>query len=101
MWLGFRGRLGFAGLVDGDDPELVPLALAEAGHARLQLVYRRHAVLVVRDEGVEPAAELVFLLDDVVGDGAPTVVLRLLPPEGHRLVVEVDNVGLPGGARRS
>ncbi len=33
-----RGGLGLAGLVDGDDPELVPLALAQAGDACLQFV---------------------------------------------------------------
>lgn len=57
------------------------------------LVYRRAAVLVVRDQRVKPAAELVFLLDDVVGDGAPAVLLGLLPPQGHRLVVESTILG--------
>ena len=98
---GFGGRLRLSGLVDSDHSELVPLALAKAWHSRLQLVNGGSAVLVVGDESVEPAAELVFLLDDVVGDGAATVLLRLVPSQRHRLVVEVDNLRLSRCAGRS
>ena len=77
---GMRARIRLSCLVDRDDPELVPLALAQAGHAGLQLVDGGLAVLVVRDQGVEPSSELVLLLDDVVGDGAAAVVLGLVPP---------------------
>ena len=78
---GFRRGFGLSRLVDCDDPELVPLALAQPRHPGLELVDGRHAVLVVRDEGVEPAAELVLLLDDVVCDGPPAVVLGLVPAQ--------------------
>ena len=98
---GFGGRLRLSGLVDSDHSELVPLALAKAWHSRLQLVNGGSAVLVVGDESVEPAAELVFLLDDIMGDGAATVLLRLVPSQRHRLVVEVDNLGFSRGTGRS
>merc|ERR1712211_140966 len=98
---GFGGRLRLSGLVDSDHSELVPLALAQAWHSRLQLVNSGSAVLVVGDESVEPAAELVFLLDDIMGDGAATVLLRLVPSQRHRLVVEVDNLGFSRGTGRS
>ena len=55
MRLGLKAWPGFSRLVNRDDPELVPLALAEAGHAGLQLVYRRAAVVVVRYQRVKPA----------------------------------------------
>ena len=96
-----RARIRLSCLVDRDDPELVPLALAQAGHAGLQLVDCGLAVLVVGDQGVEPSAELVLLLDDVVGDGSAAVVLGLVPPQGHGLVVEVGDLGLAGLAGRS
>ena len=83
-------------LVDGHYAELVPLALAEPGHARLQLVDGGAAVVIVRHEGVEPSAELVLLLDDVVGDGTAAVVQRLVPLQGHRLVVELADARLFG-----
>ena len=76
---GMRGRLGLAGLVDCDDPELVPLALAEPGYPRFQVVYLRAAVLVIGDERVEPTAEFVLLLNDVVRYGSAAVVLWLGP----------------------
>jgi hypothetical protein len=63
---GFGGGLRLAGLVDGDDPELVPLSLAEARHTRLQLVDGGGAVLIVSDKGIKPSSEFVFLLDNVV-----------------------------------
>ena len=72
---------GLARLVDRDYPELVPLALAQARHSRLQLVDCCCAVLVVSDESVKPAAELVFLLNDIVRDGAATVLLGLVPSQ--------------------
>ena len=98
---GFGGRLRLSGLVDSDHSELVPLALAQAWHPRLQLVDGGSAVLVVGDESVEPAAELVFLLDDVVRDRTATVLLGLVPSQGDRLVVEVDNLWLSRCAGRS
>ena len=99
----FRVRRGvrLSGLVDGDDPELVPLSLAKSGHAGLQVVDRRVAVLVVGDEGVKPAAKLVLLLNDVVRDRPAAVVLRLVPLQGHGLVVEVCDLGLSWLARWS
>ena len=93
--LGLVAGPGLARLVDGHDAELVPLALAQPRHPRLQLVDGRHAVVVVRDEGVEPAAELVLLLDDEVGDGPPAVVSGLVPAQRHALVVEVHDARLP------
>ena len=94
---GFRGRLRLSGLVDGDHSELVPLALAQARHSRLQLVDCCCAVLVVRDESIKPAAELVFLLNDIVRDRAATILLGLVPSQRDRLVVEVDNLWLSRG----
>ena len=99
--LGLGRGVRLARLIDRDDAKLIPLALAEAGHPRLQLVNRGHAVLVVRDEGVKPAAEFVFLLDDVVGDGTPAVVLGLVPSQCHGFVVKVHNFRLARGAGRS
>ena len=98
---GFGGRLRLSGLVDGDHSELVPLALAQARHSRLQLVDGGCAVLVVGDEGVEPAAKLVFLLNDVVGDRSTTILLGFVPSQGDRLVVKVNNLGFSRGAGRS
>ena len=98
---GLRRWVGLSCLVDGDHSELVPLAFTQPGHASLQLVDGRHTVLVVGDEGIEPAAELVFLLDDVVADGAAAVTLGLLPPECDGLVVEVDNLWFTRLAGRS
>ena len=95
---GFGGRLRLSGLVDGDDSELVPFALAQARHSRLQLVDCCCAVLVVGDESIKPAAKLVFLLNDVVRDRAATVLLGLVPSQRDRLVVKVDNLWLSRGA---
>jgi len=45
MWPG-RGRgFGFSGLVDCDDAELVPFALAQSGNACFELLNRGHAIL--------------------------------------------------------
>ena len=96
-----RGGLRLAGLVDCDDPELVPLALAEAGHPRFQVVDLGTAVGVVGDERVEPAAEFVLLLNDVVRDGPAAVVFRLGPLQRDRLVVEVGYLRLTRLAWRS
>ena len=98
---GFGGRLGLSGLVDSDHSELVPLALAQARHSRLQLVDCCCAVLVVGDESVKPAAKLVFLLNDIVRDRAATILLGLVPSQCDRLVVEVDNLRLSRCAGRS
>ena len=78
---GFGGRLRLSGLVDSDHSELVPLALAKAWHSRLQLVNGGHTVLVIGDEGIKPATELVFLLNDVVCDGSTAVILGFSPSE--------------------
>ena len=98
---GFGGRLRLSGLVDGDHSELVPLALAQTRHSGLQLVDCRRAVLVIGDESIKPAAELVFLLNDIVRDGTATVLLGLVPSQCDRLVVEVDNLWLSRGTGRS
>ena len=98
---GMRGRLGLAGLVDCDDPELVPLALAEPGYPRFQVVYLRAAVLVIGDERVEPTAEFVLLLNDVVRYGSAAVVLWLGPLQRDGLVVEVGYFWLAWLAWRS
>ena len=87
---------GLSGFVDGHDPELIPFTLAEPGHSGLELVNGRHAVVVVRDESIEPPAELVFLLDDEVSDGSSSAVRGFVPPQRHALVVEVHNSRLPG-----
>ena len=101
MGLGFGGGVGLSGLVDGNHPELVPLALAQAGHACLQLVDGGCAVLVVCDEGIEPASELVFLLDDVMRNWATTILFWLVPSESDRFVVKVNNLWLTRLAGRS
>ena len=62
---GVRGGLGLAGLVDCDDPELVPLALAQTGNPGLQFVDGAGTVVVVSHQGVEPTAELVLFLDNI------------------------------------
>ena len=98
---GFGGRLRLSGLVDGDHSELVPLALAQARHSRLQLVDCCCAVLVVSDESIKPSSELVFLLDDVVTDGTATVALWFLPPQCDGFVVKVNNLWFTGLAGRS
>lgn len=94
-------RVRFSGLVDGNDSELVPFALAQAGHPGLKVVDRSHAVVVVSDEGIEPAPKFVLLLNDVVANRPASCVFGLCPPEGDRFVVEVNNFGLPGGSGRS
>ena len=96
---GVGGRR-LAGLVDRDHPELVPLSEAESGSVGLELLHRGRAVGVFHDEGVEPAAERVLLLNDVVADGAAAVVGRGRPAQGHRLVVKVVDLGVSGFARR-
>ena len=101
MGLRLRWRVWLAGLVDRNHTELIPLALAEAGHTRLQLVYRCRTVLVVCDESVEPAAEFVFFLNDVVCDRTSAVVLGFVPAQGHGFVVKVNNLGLTRRAWRS
>ena len=97
---GVRGGLRLAGLVGCDDPELVPLALAEAGHPRFQVVDLGAAVGVVGDERVEPAAEFVLLLNDVVRYGSAAVVDGGRPAQGHRLMVEIHDLRISGFTRR-
>ena len=101
MGLGLDAGVGLAGLVHCDEPKLVPLSQTEAGNAGLELLYGGRAVGVVCDEGVEPAAERVLLLDDVVTDWAATVVGRGRPAQSHGLVVEVlCDLGISGFTRR-
>ena len=99
--LGLGRGLGLAGLVDGDNPELIPLALAQPRYSRLQLVDGGHTVLVIGDQRVKPAAKLVFLLNDVVCDGSATVVLGFVPSQCDGFVVEINNLGFPRLAWRS
>lgn len=94
MRLGLQTWPGFSSLVHGHDPELVPFALAQSWNPRLQLIDDGAAVVIVRDQRVKPASELVLLLNDVVSDGPATIVSWLLPSQGHGLVVEVYNVRL-------
>ena len=65
MWFCFTAWPRLPCLVDGYDPELVPLALAQTGNPGLQLVDGARAVVVVRHQGVEPTAELVLFLDNI------------------------------------
>ena len=55
---------------------------------------------IVRDEGVKPSSKFVFLLNDVVADGAAAGVFGLGPAEGDGLVVEVHDAWLSGCAGR-
>ena len=79
MWFSFITWPRFSCLVDGHNPELVPLALAKPRHPRLQLVDGGHAIVVVRDQGVKPTSELVFLLDDKMSDGPASVISGFVP----------------------
>ena len=67
------------------------LTFTEPGNSGLQLVNGGHAVIIVRDESVKPAAELVFLLDDEMCDGSPSVISWLVPSQCHRFVIKVHN----------
>ena len=55
---------------------------------------------IVRDEGIEPSSEFVFLLNDVVADGPASGIFGLGPAESDGLVVEVHDAWLARGARR-
>ena len=101
MGLGLVAGPGLPGLVDRHDPELVPLALAQPRHPRLQLVNGRHAVVVIRDESVKPAAEFVFLLNDVVCNGTAAVIFGFIPSQCDGFVVEINNLGFARLAWRS
>lgn len=88
---GLRG-LTDASLVGSTDTEAVDSAL-------LQVRHRALAVGVRRLQNLLPIhGELVLHLDVVVGDGAAAVLLGGSPPELHRLVVVVDDLGLAGPA---
>lgn len=82
MWSSVGGWIGFSGLVHGDDSELVPFALAQAGHAGFKIVNGSYAVVVVSDKGIEPASKFILLLNDVVANGPASCVFGLCPPEG-------------------
>ena len=99
--LGLGRGLRLAGLVDGDDSELVPLALAQPRYSSLQLVNGGHTVLVIGDQRVKPAAKLVFLLNDVVCDGSASVVLGFVPSQCDGFVVEINNLRFARLAWRS
>jgi len=77
-------RNGFSSLVNGPDPELVDGSFNEAWDlADRSLAFRSGTDL--------PFLELfVSLLDDVAGDGAAAVKLRLVPLELHPVGVEID-----------
>ncbi len=79
--------LRFARLRDRNHAKDVAFAEAEAGNAGLQLGNGGHTVVVVRLEGVVPAAELVLLLDDVVRDGTPAVVPGLKGRWPHKFLI--------------
>ena len=100
MRLGLDAGVGLASLVDRDDSELVPLSETEAGDAGLELLDGGRAVGVVGHEGVEPAAEGVLLLNDVVRYGSAAVVGGGRPAQGHRLMVEIHDLGISGFTRR-
>ncbi len=74
MRLRLPAGLRLARLRDRNYAKDVALAEAEAGNAGLQFSDSGDTVVVVRLEGVVPAAELVLLLDDVMRDGTPAVV---------------------------
>ena len=71
------------------------ITFAEPGNSGLELVNSGHAVIVVRDESIKPAAELVFLLDDEVGDRSSSAVGWFVPAQSDALVVKVHNARLP------
>ena len=96
MWPSVGWRIWFSGLVDSNDAELIPLALAQARNASFQLLNGGGAVVIVGDECVEPTAEFVFLLNNVVTDGATAGVLGFGPAQGHGFVVKVHDFGLTG-----
>ena len=100
MRLGLDAGVGLAGLIDRDDSELVPLSETEAGDAGLELLDGGRAVGVVSHEGVEPAAEGVLLLNDVVRYGSAAVVGGGRPAQGHRLMVEIHDLGISRFTRR-
>jgi hypothetical protein len=81
--------LRLARLRDRNHAKDVALAEAEAGNAGLQFGNSGDTIVVVRLEGVVPAAELVLLLDDVVRDGTPAVVpvLRYVGP--HKFLFRI------------
>ena len=55
---------------------------------------------IVSDESIKPSSELVFLLNDVVADGAAASVFGLGPFQGNRFVVEVSDGWLAGSTGR-
>ena len=96
MWFSFITWPRFSGFVDSNNPELVPLALAETGHPCLQLVDGGHAVVIVRDQSVKPASKLVLLLDDKMGDWPSSVISRFVPSQCYTFVVKINNSRLSG-----
>ena len=91
---GFRRWFRFSRLVDSDHSELIPLALTQTRHSCLQLINGGHAVLIISDQSIKPASELVFLLDDVVGDGSASIILRFLPSQCDGFIVKINNLWL-------
>lgn len=101
MRFSFRTRIGFSGLVDSNDPELIPFTLTETWNPGLQLIYSCYTVLIVCDKGIEPAAEFVFLLNDIVRNGTATIMFGFIPSQGDRFVVKINNLRFSRCTRRS
>ena len=91
MWFCFIAGPGFSCLVDGHNSELVPLALAQTRYPGLELVNGGHAVVIIRDQSVKPAAKLVFLLNNEVCDRSASVIRGFVPSECDTLIVKVNN----------
>ena len=87
MRLRLPAGLRLARLRDRNHAKDVALAEAEAGYPGLQFGNGGHTIVVVRLEGVVPAAELVLLLDDVVRDGTPAVVPGLKGRWPHKFLI--------------
>ena len=78
-------------LVDRHNPELIPLALTQTRHPRLQLINGGHAVIIISDQSIKPASELVFLLDDEVSDRSSSIISWFVPSQSHTFIIKVNN----------
>ena len=70
------------------------ITLPQPEQLHLQQVLYGCAVLIICDECILPPNIPVLLLNNVVAAG---VLLRLLPPQGHQIVVKVYYLWLLGG----
>ena len=77
--LGLVARPRLPGFVGRHDPELIPLALAQTWNASFQFLDGGGAIVVIGDQCVEPTAEFVFLLNNVVTNGSSTSVFGFGP----------------------